>query len=158
MAWSPCSRRIRGTTRCAKQDCASRAGLVADRRAPQGARIEFRRGPDDPLAPIAVNTASMPHQLVDLELEALADVRRTGLEIGVEEDAAIAVALAFEAQRHLEIFVILVGLQVSVFFGDGLSVNGSVLDGPLFVPYFDPAAEVMAVEQLDPLLIRQLHF
>src|SRR5439155_25054171 len=113
--------------------------------------LEFRRGPDDPLAPIAVNTASMPHQLVDLELEALADVRRTGLEIGVEEDAAIAVALAFEAQRHLEIFVILVGLQVSVFFGDGLSVNGSVLDGPLFVPYFDPAAEFMAVEQLDPL-------
>src|SRR5207248_5708774 len=90
------------------------------------------------------------------ELQALADVRRARLEVRVEEDATVAISFTPETKRHLEIFVILGGLQISILTGNGFSVNSTVLDRPFLVSHFNPAAEITAVEDLHPLFIGQL--
>src|SRR5690349_9001944 len=118
--------------------------------------FELRRRPDDPLASVAVDAASVPHHLIDFKLQTLADVRRARLEVGVEEYTAVAVALTSEPQRKLEILVVLRGLQVAVFFRNGLAVNRTIFDHPLFVSDLDPPAQVLAIEQLHPLLVGQL--
>ena len=95
----------------------------------------------------------MIHHAIDLELLALADVHRSRLEVGVEVDAAVAVRFALEANRQPEVLVFLLGAQVSVGVGHALAMDGAVLDGPLLLADFDPVGQVLAVEQLDPLLV-----
>ena len=74
-----------------------------------------------------------------------------GLNSEWKKNAAIAVAFALEADRHVEIFVVLDGFQVAVFFRDGLAVDGAVVDDPLFLANLGPAGKILAVEELDPV-------
>ena len=116
----------------------------------------LRRRPCEPAAAVTVESAGvMIHHAIDLELLALADVHRSRLEVGVEVDAAVAVGFALEADRQPEVLVLLLGAQVAVGVGHALAVDGAVLDGPLLLADLDPVGEVLAVEQLDPLLVGQ---
>src|SRR5262249_17270665 len=116
--------------------------------------LVFGRGPGDPLAAVAVETAGvMVGRAVDFELHPLRDVGCAFLEARVEEDAAVAVALQLEAEGKPEVLVVLFGLEIAVLFGHADAVNGPVFDGPLLLPDWRPAAEVLAVKQRDPLLV-----
>ena len=74
----------------------------------------------------------------------------------MKEHAAVAVSLALEPQRQMEILVALVRLQVSVFAGDREPVQRSGFDFPLLLADIRPAGEILAVEQRNPVLSRRL--
>src|SRR5688572_5371753 len=57
----------------------------------------LRCGPHNPLSSIAIDAARMStERAVYFKLQALADVRSAGLELGVEKDAAVPVTIALE--------------------------------------------------------------
>src|SRR2546427_4516257 len=110
--------------------------------------LVFGGRPGDPLAAVAIKPARVViHGRVDLKLHALRNPRRSGIEISMEEYAAVAHVFAFEPQRQMKIFVLLFGPEVAVLFGDALAVDGSVLHFPLLVADLHPAGEVLVVKQ-----------
>jgi hypothetical protein len=116
----------------------------------------FGGGPDDPAAAVAVDAAGvLADAAIDFELEAARDVGGAGFEVDVEEDAGVAAADALELEGHVEVFVVLGGLEVAVGFGGGFAFDFAVFDGPLFFADFDPAGEILAVEEVDPVFTGQ---
>src|SRR4051812_27661022 len=95
----------------------------------------------------------MRERRINLELQPLADVRRSWLEVGVEENPAISVADALEPQRHMEVLVAALGSQIPVIFRDPLAVDNPVHHLPFLMPDLDPAAQVLSIEHRHPLLI-----
>src|SRR5689334_19386632 len=92
-------------------------------------------GPDDPVTLLLVDAAGVPaERAIDLELRTLGYVRRPLLEPDVEEHPAVAIPLALESQRELEVLIAFVGLQVAVLLGDGEAMQRSVLDFPFLLP------------------------
>src|SRR6478752_1338036 len=109
-------------------------------------RLVFRCGPDDPLAAIAVNAAGVfVDGAVHFELKPLGDVGRAGLEVGMEEDAAVPVAFTPEFQRQLEVLVELRRLQIAVLGRQRLTMDDAVFDRPFLLADFDPAGQIPAV-------------
>src|SRR5882757_7146208 len=82
--------------------------------------LVFRRRPDHPSAPVfRVYAGGMMHHFaVDLELHTLGYIRGSGLECTMEEDSAVAVPHALEAERKLKVFVVFFSLQITVVFGE----------------------------------------
>ncbi len=89
---------------------------------------------------------------VDFKLESLGDGGRTRLELGAEEDAAVAVTVALKFEGQVEVFVVLFRLQVAVVFGERDAVDSASFNNPLFFSNLGPVGKVFAVEQLDPIL------
>ena len=108
----------------------------------------FGRRPDHPSAPVfGVDAGSvMHHGAVDLELHTLGHIGGSRLERAVEEDAAVAIPHALEAERKLKVFVVFFGLQVSVVLGEAFAVDRAILDHPALVAYFRPSVQVVAGE------------
>jgi hypothetical protein len=92
---------------------------------------------------------------VHFELKPLGDVGRAGLEVGMEEDAAVAVALAPELHREVEVLVELRRLQIAVLGRERLTVDDAVFDRPFLLADFDPASQILAVEERHPVLSRR---
>jgi hypothetical protein len=88
---------------------------------------------------------------INLKLKTLADVCGSRLEINVKKNAAVAVAFALEPQGKLEVLVAFFGLQVAVILGPCQTVDGSVLHIPRLISDFDPASQVLAIEQIYPV-------
>src|SRR5687767_423198 len=110
--------------------------------------LVFRRRPDYPLPPIPVQAARMVCDLpVDFKLQALSDSRSSRLELRVKENAAVAIRLALESEREMEIDVFLLGSEITVLFRDPLTVNRPILDFPLLLADLYPAREVFPVEK-----------
>src|SRR6266849_4985319 len=87
---------------------------------------------------------------IDLELHALRNSGRAGLEVGMEKYAAVAGSVAFEPQRQMEIFVLLFRAEIAVLLGDSLAVDGSILHLPLLVADLHPSGEILVVKQRLP--------
>jgi hypothetical protein len=93
----------------------------------------------------------MADDAIDLDLPALDDLGRVALKLGVQIDAAVAVGLALETQREIEIRITLLGDEVAVLGGDAFSLDRAVFDDPLFLADIFPAGQVFAVEERLPL-------
>ena len=92
------------------------------------------------------------HVAIDLKLQALRNIGRPWRECGVEEDAAIAVAYAFEPERKLEILIRFLRLKVAVVFVKPFPMYQAVFNCPAFFTDLHPPVEIITVEQLDPIL------
>src|SRR6185295_14820481 len=58
----------------------------------------------------------------------------------------------------MKVLVLLFGPQIAILFGNPLAMNRPVLDFPLFIAHFHPAAQVLSIKQRHPVLSRQLGF
>jgi hypothetical protein len=94
----------------------------------------------------------LAERAVDLKLQSLGDVRRSRLELGVKEHAAVAVAVALELQSKVEVLVVFLGAEIAVFLRDSDAVNHIAFHFPLFIADLLPAGQVPAVEQRLPVL------
>ena len=96
----------------------------------------------------------MIQRRIDFELQTLRNIRRSGLESRVKENAAVSIAHAFKSRSEMEIFIIFSGLEIAVIPGLRGAVNDAIFNGPFFLAHRVPASEVSSIEQLDPLFIR----
>src|SRR5712664_970513 len=87
---------------------------------------------------------------IDLELHALGNSGRAGLEVGMEKYAAVAGSVALEPQREMEIFILLFGPEIAVLLRDPLAVDGSILHLPFLVADLHPSGEILVVKQRLP--------
>jgi hypothetical protein len=109
--------------------------------------LVFRGGPYNPFPFITVDaTRVLVDGAIHLELEPLRHVGRTGLEVGVEEDPAVAVSLAPELEPQVEVHVVADGLQVAVLLGDRRSMDDAILDSPFLLAHLGPAGQVAFIE------------
>src|SRR5271165_764247 len=66
--------------------------------------LVLRSRPYDPAAPHIIDSSRMlPQPAIDLELRPLRNIGRSGLEVDVEEHAAVSIGLAFELEGQMEI-------------------------------------------------------
>src|SRR5439155_1974141 len=108
----------------------------------------FRSGPDQPLPSDIVDAACVPSDgAIDFKLRTLHHVGGAWLGLDVEEDAAGSVALALEAERHMEILVVLFGSEIAVGLRDGEPMDGPRFDVALFVADPGPAGDIVAVDE-----------
>src|SRR5262249_2241141 len=68
----------------------------------------------------------------------------------MHEDTAVAIGLASESKREMEILVHLLGPEIAIIFGDACAVDSSVLHFPLLVADLHPPCEILAIEQREP--------